>query len=276
MPLFDVVGRVEYPLEWAGVFAFALTGALLAVGKDFDVFGTIAMAELAGLGGGLLRDLVLGVRPVAFTDSGYYTAAAVAGLIVFFCAGPRRYERLCDVLDAAALGLASTTGTIKCLAHGLGPAPAVALGICTAAGGGCLSNILAREIPPTFRWDHDLYMLPAFVGAGSVAGLYALRELSVATAVGASVTAFGLRLLSMHYRWRTPRSRAWRRMSGARHPSAERRLPEAEESVTLRLPVPVPHYGRPGHPHPTPVAGGHVPRPEGEPAVPPRAGRHRR
>jgi Predicted membrane protein len=147
MPVLNLVGPAQYPLECAGVFAFALSGALLAVGKDFDFFGTVILAGAAGLGGGLFRDLVLGVRPVAFTDVGFYAASAAAALIVFFWTDIRSYDRAWAVFDAAALGLASTTGTIKSLGHGLEPAPAIALGICTAAGGGCLSSLLAHEVP---------------------------------------------------------------------------------------------------------------------------------
>ncbi|WP_329240159.1 TRIC cation channel family protein [Actinoallomurus sp. NBC_01490] len=64
-------GSVQYSMDLIGIFAFALSGAFLPVRKDFDVFRTVILAEVAGPGDGLFRDLVLGIRPVAFTDVGY-------------------------------------------------------------------------------------------------------------------------------------------------------------------------------------------------------------
>jgi uncharacterized membrane protein YeiH len=262
MPVLNLVGPAQYPLECAGVFAFALSGALLAVGKDFDFFGTVILAGAAGLGGGLFRDLVLGVRPVAFTDVGFYAASAAAALIVFFWTDIRSYDRAWAVFDAAALGLASTTGTIKSLGHGLEPAPAIALGICTAAGGGCLSSLLAHEVPPVLRWDRDLYVLPAFVGAGAVAALYSAHLLSVSSAIGAAFLAFVLRMLSMRYKWRTPRSRSWRRL--AAYPAAHqgRRHAAKPRPTAGTVATPARLMPRDGTTLLRPENGGHIPMPE--------------
>lgn len=215
MPIEELSGAVQYVMDLIGIFAFALSGAFLAVRKDFDIFGTVILSEAAGLGGGLFRDLVLGITPVAFTDLGYFFTPCVAALIVYFGYRLRHDQRVYegkpfDISDAAALGLFSVTGTIKALSHGLNSPAAVTLGSASAVGGGVLASLLALEQPALLRWNRDLYALPAFVGATSVAMLYDSALLNVGTAIGASLFAFVLRLLALRYSWRTPRSQFWR------------------------------------------------------------------
>ncbi|GHA27106.1 hypothetical protein GCM10010372_28670 [Streptomyces tauricus] len=110
----------------------------------------------------------------------------------------------------AALGLFSVTGTIKALTHGFNIPSAVTLGSAGAVGGGVLASLLALEQPALLRWNRDLYALPALVGATSAALLHHIGLLNVATAVGAALFAFGLRVLALRYSWRTPRSHFWR------------------------------------------------------------------
>lgn len=215
MPIAELSGAVQYVMDLLGIFAFALSGAFLAVRKDFDIFGTVILSEAAGLGGGLFRDLVLQVTPVAFTDLGYFFTPCAAAAIVYFGHRLRHDDkadqsRLFDISDAAALGLFSVTGTIKALAHGLNIPAAVTLGSASAVGGGVLAHLLALEQPMLLRWNRDLYALPALAGAISAALLYSTGLLNVGTAIGTSLFAFGLRLLALRYNWRTPRARFWR------------------------------------------------------------------
>ncbi|MEE4596029.1 TRIC cation channel family protein [Streptomyces sp. DSM 41524] len=227
---------VQYPLDLVGIFAFALSGATLAVRMDFNLFGTALLAEVTGLGGGLFRDLVLGVTPIAFTDLRYALAPLVAAVLVFFSVTAQRHETVCEVLDAGALGLFSVTGTIKALDHGFGLLPAAALGVATAAGGGAFSSVLAREIPPVLRWDADLYALPAVAGAGGVAALHHGGALTGATATAAATFAFVLRVLAFHYHWRGPQSRVWRRKRAARPSAPEQPAMAQHTSAPLRYP----------------------------------------
>ncbi|MFD9052940.1 trimeric intracellular cation channel family protein [Streptomyces zaomyceticus] len=234
---------MQYPLDLIGIFAFAVSGAVLAVRKDFDIFGTVLMAAVSGLGGGLFRDLVLNIRPVAFTDLGFWLTPVVAAVVVFFWAGVQRAESCCEVSDAAALGLFSVTGTVKALAHGFGPAPAATLGVGTAVGGGILCGVIAREVPVSLRWDRDLYVLPSLIGAATVAVLHGTGRLNVATAAGAALLAFGVRLLAVHFGWRTVRSPARlraqspsrRRPRRAERPDTPRRIPD-QDTVELAVP----------------------------------------
>jgi uncharacterized membrane protein YeiH len=213
MPLTTFASSVQYLMDLMGIFAFALSGAFLAVRKDFDVFGTVILAEAAGLGGGLFRDLVLEVRPVAFTDIGYYSAPVVAATMVFFSSRIHRQARLSYVFetcDMAALALFSVTGTVKALTHGFATFPAITLGLASAVGGGALSSVLASEVPALFQWSRDLYILPALTGSGMVALIHLTGALNGITAMAAAVSAIGLRLISLYFGWHTPRAYVWR------------------------------------------------------------------
>jgi uncharacterized membrane protein YeiH len=204
---------VQHWLDLAGIFVFAVSGALLAVRKNFDVVGMALLASVTGLGGGLFRDLVIGaVPPAAFTDLGYLLTPLAATVLVFFLHPQvERINRAVMVFDAAGLGLFCVTGTVKAHAYGLGLTASVVMGLATAAGGGVLRDVLANEVPSLLRWDREVYAVPAVVGATAVALLIKAGELNGVTSGAAAALAFVLRLLALRYNWRAPR--AWHRRS---------------------------------------------------------------
>ncbi|GGS82703.1 trimeric intracellular cation channel family protein [Streptomyces violaceus] len=204
---------VQHSLELIGIFVFAISGALLAVRKNFDVFGIAVLAEVTALGGGLFRDLVIGaVPPAAFTDLGYFLTPLLATLLVFFLhPHVERIQVAVNVFDAAGLGLFCVAGTTKAYEYGLGLTASACLGLATAVGGGVLRDVLANEVPSLLRWDRDLYAVPAIVGATMVVLFIRYDVLSPLTSALAVITGFVLRLLAMRYHWRAPR--AWHRRS---------------------------------------------------------------
>src|SRR3982751_1937088 len=126
-------------LDLAGTFAFALNGALTAVrAAHLDIVGVITLGMITAVGGGIVRDVLLGaVPPATFVDWRYLAVAAAGGLTAFLFS--RRLSRLkgpIDVLDAAGLSLFAVTGAGKALQLGVGPVPAVLLGALTGVGGG--------------------------------------------------------------------------------------------------------------------------------------------
>ncbi|MER6104476.1 trimeric intracellular cation channel family protein [Streptomyces sp. NPDC001832] len=199
---------VQHALDIAGIFVFAISGALLAVRKNFDVFGIAVLAEATALGGGLFRDIVIGaVPPAAFTDLGYFTTPLLAaGLVFFLHPQVERIQVGVNVFDAAGLGLFCVTGTVKAHDYGLGLTASAALGLATAVGGGVLRDILANEVPSLLRWDRDLYAVPAMVGATMIALCIRFDALNAYTSGIAVILAFVLRLLAMRYHWRAPRA----------------------------------------------------------------------
>ncbi|MFG2604890.1 trimeric intracellular cation channel family protein [Streptomyces sp. NPDC048514] len=204
---------VQHTLDVIGIFVFAISGALLAVRKNFDVFGIAVLAEVTALGGGLIRDLVIGaVPPAAFTDLGYFVTPLFATLVVFFLhPHVERIQAAVLVFDAAGLGLFCVSGTTKAYSFGLGLTASATLGLATAVGGGVLRDVLANEVPSLLRWDRDLYAVPAIVGATMVVLCIRYDVLTPFTSGLAVVTAFALRLLAMRFHWRAPR--AWNRRS---------------------------------------------------------------
>ncbi|MFH9552426.1 trimeric intracellular cation channel family protein [Streptomyces sp. NBC_00377] len=207
---------VQHTLDLIGIFVFAISGALLAVRKNFDVFGIAMLAEVTALGGGVFRDLVIGaVPPAAFTDLGYFLTPLLAALLVVFLHPQvERIQQGVNVFDAAGLGLFCVTGTTKAYDYGLGLTAAAALGVATAVGGGVLRDVLANEVPSLLRWDRDLYAVPAIVGATVVVLCIRYDVLTPLASGSAAVTAFALRLLAMRFHWRAPR--AWNRRSTVR------------------------------------------------------------
>ncbi|MFD3928006.1 trimeric intracellular cation channel family protein [Streptomyces sp. NPDC058614] len=206
---------VQHVLDLVGIFVFAISGALLAVRKNFDVFGIAVLAEVTALGGGLFRDVIIGaVPPAAFTDLGYFSTPLLAALLVFFLHPEvERTQVAVNVFDAAGLGLFCVAGTMKAYEYGLGLTQSAALGLATAVGGGVLRDVLANEVPSLLRWDRDLYAVPAMVGAAMVVVCIRYDMLTTFTSGLAVVTAFVLRLLAMRFHWRAPR--AWHRRSTA-------------------------------------------------------------
>ena len=152
-------------LNLAGTFIFGISGGLAAVRARLDLFGVVVLAAVVGLAGGITRDLLIGTPPASFRDWRYLAAAGAAGLVSFY--GRPALERVRqEVLffDALGLGLFCVTGATKALDFGIGPASAILLGAITGIGGGILRDMLLREVPTVLR--HDLYAIPALLGAG--------------------------------------------------------------------------------------------------------------
>lgn len=197
-------------MDLTGTFVFAISGALLAVRKHFDVVGMLVLAELTALGGGIIRDLILGATPPAsFVDVWYLIVPIVAVAVTFFAHMQiTRIALAVQVFDAAGLGLFCVSGTAKALSFGLSPVPAVALGVLTAVGGGILRDVLANDVPTVMRADSVLYAVPAILGATIVAMAQSAHVYGPAIAALAAGLAFALRIAALRYQWKMPQ--AWR------------------------------------------------------------------
>jgi uncharacterized membrane protein YeiH len=200
----DHPGVLLVVLDLLGIFVFAITGALVAVRKELDVFAVLVLAVTTGLGGGVLRDVIIGaVPPAALEDWRYLLVPAAAGLMTFyFHPSLGRKEPLINVLDAAGLALFCVTGALKGVAFGLGPIPAALMGMLTGIGGGVVRDVLTGRVPLVFRGG--LYATPALVGAlvavlGREAGLA-----SVVVACPAALLCFSWRVLALRRGWNAP------------------------------------------------------------------------
>jgi uncharacterized membrane protein YeiH len=200
---------IERALDLAGVFAFALSGAELGAQKRFDIVGIAALATVTALGGGMVRDVLLGDGPaVALRDQTYLVVPLVATVIVLLAhRAVRRIHRPVLVFDAVGLAFFCVVGTAKALDHDLGAVAAVLLGVITAVGGGVLRDTLAREVPVVFRPDSALYAIPAAAGAITITALWPHDAVSAVSASITVATVCALRLLSLRIHWRAPTAR---------------------------------------------------------------------
>lgn len=188
----------QLALDLVGVFVFALSGGLVAVKKRFDVFGVVVLAAAAGLGGGILRDLLIGdVPPVGIGDWRLLSAAALGGLVTFiYHPEVERISRFVKVLDAAGLAAFAVGGSLKAvLDPAVSPVAAVLIGVTTAVGGGVIRDLLAGQVPEVLR--RELYALPAALGATIVVVFAQFQALHDYVLWGAAVLVFGLRLVAV-------------------------------------------------------------------------------
>lgn len=194
-------------LDLAGTFAFALNGALTARRPArVDIVGVVTLGMITAVGGGVVRDVLLGaVPPAAFVDWRYLGVAAAGGLLVFrYGRALGRFSRSIDVLDAAGLALFAVTGTAKALDLGAGPMPAMILGTVTAVGGGTMRDVLVRRVPGVL--SSGLYAVPALAGAA----LFVLAESAGAgqlLGVPAAAVCFLIRVAALHFGWEAPKPR---------------------------------------------------------------------
>jgi uncharacterized membrane protein YeiH len=201
----DVLPGILTGLDLAGVFFFAVSGCLLAARRRFDIVGSVLLGSLVGLGGGILRDLILdqGI-PNAFAQPVYLVPPLLAaGLVYFHVVRVERHRRSLLVFDAAGLALFCVTGTFKALEAGMGPAPATLLGVTTAVGGGVLRDVVANEVPQLFN-PRGVYAVPALLGAGATTLLSQVGWLGIPSGAAVAVAVFALRLLSLRFGWRVP------------------------------------------------------------------------
>lgn len=188
----------QLALDLVGVFVFALSGGLVAVKKRFDLFGVLVLSCAAALGGGIVRDLLIGaVPPDGISDWRLLTAAALGGLVTFlYHPGVERISRFVRVLDAAGLGAFAVAGSLKAVTtHGVSPIAAVLVGVITAVGGGVIRDLLAGQVPEVLR--RELYAVPAMLGAILVVVAAQLDSLQDWVLWGSAALVFALRVLAV-------------------------------------------------------------------------------
>ncbi|KAA0918623.1 trimeric intracellular cation channel family protein [Dietzia sp. ANT_WB102] len=193
-----------------GVFFFALSGNLLAARKDIDITGGLVLGLLAGLGGGIIRDALLGVTPLALAQPVYLVPPVAAAVVVYLIGSHiHRVQTLIVALDAAGLGLFCTFGTARALDHGMPVASALLLGVVTAVGGGLMRDVVANEIPAVFSGS-NLYVVPAATGAALTAVAVGTDTWGPVTATVLPCLVFAFRMVAWSRQWSVPAPvRSW-------------------------------------------------------------------
>lgn len=198
--------------DLGATFAFALTGALAAIKRGYDIVGVFFLALASGLGGGLIRDGVFipGTGPTPLLADPRYILVVVGATVfgALFWTRVKHLHRLIAVLDAVGLGAYAVFGTHKALTHDLAVPAAILVGVINAVGGGLLRDIITREEPLVFK-PGQFYVLTAFGGAVTFVFLAVYLEMHPTQAgLAAIAITFIFRALSIAFNWRTTPFRA--------------------------------------------------------------------
>ena len=195
-------------IDLLGVLANAILGGLIARNERFDPVGFVTLAIMTGLGGGMIRDVLLTVMPIALIDHYYLVMAVVgAGIAYFIPVHEQLWNRAFPLLDALALGCWAAAGTQKALMYGLAPLPAILLGTITAVGGGILRDITLRKVPQIFG-GNTLYATPAMLASAVMVLLWG-HVPGMAATLSAVFTGLVLTVLGQTQKWRLPVAYPW-------------------------------------------------------------------
>lgn len=187
-------------LDYAGVAVFALTGALAAARDRHDIITFWFFAVVTGVGGGTLRDLLIGAPVFWISDAAYLWIGAAASLVVWIAS--ERVERAAALIWLDALGLAAyaVIGAAKALALHVDPVVATAMGVLTACFGGVIRDVLAGQ--PSVLLKREISVSAALLAAASFVTLTVLGLEPVWAGVIGAVAGFALRAGAIHYGWR--------------------------------------------------------------------------
>ena len=192
-------------LNYVGIAAFAASGATVGVRKGFDLFGIATLGVLTGVGGGVLRDVLLDIMPPHSIQ--HWPNITVASLVALAIATPLakvviQMNRSVLVLDAIGMGFFTASGAAIAVDAGASWFAAVVIGMLTAIAGGMLRDVLAGEVPMVMGPD-DLYAIPAMLGAATYVAIDIFGQQWIAVAVGSALATL-LRLAGLAFHWRLP------------------------------------------------------------------------
>lgn len=197
-------------LELISTAAYAVLGAMKAVKKEMDMFGTVVMGVTTAIGGGVIRDIVIGkTPPTAFVSPIFTAVAAIFSGIVLITHIRKRisensaaYDKILFILDTVGLGAFTVTGVGTVIDSGnYNMLLIVFVGVITGVGGGVMRDIFAGDIPYIFV--KHIYALASIAGALVCALLWRVADKNIAVCVGMA-TVIIIRCFSAHYKWNVP------------------------------------------------------------------------
>jgi len=191
-------------IDILGTIAFAISGVLVAMEKRLDVFGIVIIAFVTAIGGGTLRDLLIGNAPVVWMRDSTYVITILATVIlaILFVKQLKYFRKSLFLFDTIGLGLFTMIGIEKGLEFGLLPIMCIALGTITASFGGVIRDILCNEIPVVFR--KEIYATPCILGGLSYFLLEQLPIVDAYAYAGGILVVISLRLLAVKFNIRLP------------------------------------------------------------------------
>ena len=204
-------------LDWLGIIAFTITGALAASRNQMDAVGFVLLGTVTGIGGGTLRDLLLDVHPILWIQQpAYLVVCILISLLLFFTAHLLHVRyRLILWFDAIGLALFATVGAERAMESGTAPVVAVVMGVITASFGGIIRDVLSQQRSIIF--SREIYVTAAMAAATAYVLLDALGAPREACVVAGVMTGFTLRAGALRWDWALPRYRS----SGPRNDGAK-------------------------------------------------------
>ena len=205
-----MLDNLELVLEILGTVAFAASGAMIAVNRKMDIFGVAVLGLFTAVGGGVIRDLLLGnTPPLSFRQPTYALTALAVSVLMFLKPVRSRYNRHNHVFDAilllmdsVGLGVFSVVGVEVALAVRSNLYTAVFVGLVSGVGGGILRDVMAGQTP--FVFVKHFYASASLIGA-LVCALLWPRTGQLPAMLAGAVTVITLRLLAARFRWHLPR-----------------------------------------------------------------------
>lgn len=211
--------KLYYIIEIIGTVAFASSGTLIAIRKGMDIFGIFVLAIITAVGGGVIRDITLGITPpMAFRDTSYTTVAIVTALVLIIFLSRKlkilrlnkvtrsfmiKYTQLASILDAIGLGIFTVSGVSVAIVRGYmdNKFLLIFVGLITGCGGGVLRDLLSDTIPIILT-KNTIYAVASLLGA--VSFIYLIDYGRNQAFIVGIVVCIIVRLLSMKYRWSLP------------------------------------------------------------------------
>ncbi|MCQ2555304.1 MAG: TRIC cation channel family protein [Clostridia bacterium] len=194
-----------------GTIAFAVSGAVLGIEKKMDILGVVVLGEVTSIGGGIIRDLLLGnTPPNAFTHPIYATVALFVSLIMFipkvrntFVGKSETFDKIMLIMDSIGLGVFTVVGIHVANGFDSNGFLAVFVGVLTGVGGGLTRDVISDSMPYIFT--KHFYCSASIIGALVTVSVNTIYNETAGMIVG-TVLIFVLRILAAHFRWKLPRA----------------------------------------------------------------------
>lgn len=212
----NLPGQLFEILEIVGTVSFAVSGAMVAVRKRVDLFGVLVLGVITALGGGLIRDVILGqIPPAMFVNKRFVLMALVTSLLVFVVARAFKdkylssevtIDQINNVFDALGLGAFAVIGSQVAINAGYrdNMLLVVCMGMITGIGGGLIRDLMVMEIPFVLR--HRVYAVAAITGAILFALLDRMEIPDWIAVFAGVIWVFGMRMLATKYKWNLPKA----------------------------------------------------------------------
>jgi uncharacterized membrane protein YeiH len=205
--------QLPYYIDLLGTLVFAVSGALAASDKNMyrDIFGVAFTGFVTAVGGGSLRDMILGTRPAWVADGNYLIVITIGVLVaVFFKYVIFKFRRTFFLFDTMGIALYTVVGVLKSLEHGVSPLAAIILGMFSAVMGGVIRDTLINEIPLIFR--KEIYATACLSGAALFVLLRLLGVNDNINAFSGVMLIFLIRILAVKYKWSLPKVGSLKRL----------------------------------------------------------------